>query len=619
MHQEIERHRWFRRRAVLVGAGTFGLFGALVGRLGYLQLDQGERYGLLSEANRVNQRLLVPPRGQVADRSGRPLAINVPTYRVRVVRELSDDLPATLARLAEVIRVEPALIEAVLAQVKARPKFVPVSVREDLDWDEVSRIAVRSPELPGVILDSGLVRRYPEGAVTGHVLGFVGPVSEPELKSDQDPLLQLPEFRIGKQGIERAYDGELRGRAGLSRIEVNAVGREIRELDRDEGEPGTNIELSLDIELQRFCAERLATETSAACAVVDVRDGGVLAMCSVPGYEPALFENGISAKNWAGLRDDPLTPLVNKAFAGEYPPGSTFKTITALAGLETGVITTATRIHCPGYIQLGPMQFHCWKKGGHGSVDVLRSLEQSCDVFHYEVARRLGIDRLADYARRFGLGERLELDLPGERAGLIPTVAWKKQKLKQPWHGGETLISGIGQGYVLATPLQLAVMTARLCNGARPVRPWLVKGGHRHAACCSAAEERIQVDPANLALVLDGMNRVVNGAGGTARGSALRTPGVRMAGKTGTSQVRRISKADRLSGAYKRKDIPWKQRDHALFIAFAPVDAPRYALAVVVEHGGGGSAVAAPVARDIVEHLLQLEQRRAAPPPEEGS
>ena len=307
---------------------------------------------------------------------------------------------------------------------------------------------------------------------------------------------------------------------------------------------------------------------------------------------------------------DKLSPLVAKAFKGEYPPGSTFKPMTAIAGLETGVIKPDTRIHCSGSTWLGNIQFHCWKKEGHGSLDLTQSLEQSCDVYHYEVARRLGIDRLAEYATRFGLGSRTGIDLPSERPGVIPTVAWKRAKLDQPWHKGETLISGIGQGFVLATPLQLATMTARLCNGGFKVSPWLVGDGERHVACCGQPLESVGVASEHLAIVRDGMFRVVNGGAGTARSAALQTPGVKMAGKSGTSQVRRISKADRLSGAYKRKDIPWEQRDHALFIAFAPYDAPRYAVAVVVEHGVGGSKVAAPIARDILDRALQRDAEK---------
>ena len=293
MQQEAERLRWFKRRSLLLGAGTFGLFGALVGRLWYLQLEEGQRFQLLSESNRVSERLLLPPRGRVFDATGRLLADNTPTYQVRVVRELTDDLPGTLARLAELIAITQERIDEVIRQAKARPRFVPVAVRDDLTWHEVSTIAVRAPELPGIILESGTIRRYPEGAALAHVLGYVGPVSEPELKADPDPLLQLPDFRIGKQGIERSYDGQLRGRAGRARIEVNAVGREVRDLSREEGQPGADLTLSLDLDLQRFAMSRMATEVAGAAALVNVADGGVLALVSVPSFEPTLFQNGI--------------------------------------------------------------------------------------------------------------------------------------------------------------------------------------------------------------------------------------------------------------------------------------------------------------------------------------
>ena len=611
MQQEAERLRRFKRRSLLLGAGTFGLFGALAGRLWYLQLEEGQRFQLLSEENRVSQRLLLPPRGRIWDRAGHLLADNSPTYEVRVVRELAFDLQDTLEKLAKIVPLASERIEEVLRQAHARPRFVPVAVRDDLSWAEVSAIAVRAPELPGIILESGTVRRYPQGAAVSHVLGYVAPVSLPELQADPDPLLQLPDFRIGKQGLERTYDKDLRGSAGRSRVEVNAVGREIRELTREEGEPGDDLTLTLDLDLQQFAANRMAGEISGAAALVDVDDGAVRALISVPSFDPSLFQNGITNANWASLRDNRLAPMVNKAFKGEYPPGSTFKPMTAIAGLETGVIQPDTRIHCSGSTWLGNIQFHCWKKEGHGSLNLTQSLEQSCDVYHYEVARRLGIDRLAEYARRFGLGEKTGIDLPSERPGVMPTVAWKRARLGQPWHKGETLISGIGQGFVLATPLQLAIMAARLCNGGRKVSPWLVQDSARRAACCGQPLETVGVAQEHLAVVLDGMFRVVNGGAGTARGAAMLTPGVKMAGKSGTSQVRRISKADRLSGAYKRKDIPWEQRDHALFIAFAPYDAPRYAVAVVVEHGVGGSKVAAPIARDILDRALRQDAQKA--------
>jgi penicillin-binding protein 2 len=599
VRQEADRARSFTRRALLVGGVQAALFGGLAARLWQLQVEQGEHFRLLAEDNRVNQRLLIPPRGRIVDRAGRPIARNVPTYRLRIVREQAGDLDRLLARLRELIRLDPQHLDDIVARIRASRAFVPVTVREDLAWDEVARLAIHSPDLPGVLLDSGLLRDYPQAEVVAHVLGYLGPPNPRDQAADPDPLLTLPDFRMGRSGIESAYDRQLRGRAGLSRVEVNAVGREIRELDRDDGDPGRDLQLSLDLALQRFCFDRLAGELAASAAVVDVRTGAVLALASVPSFDPTAFHNGISRDLWKELRDNPRTPLVNKCIRGQYPPGSTFKMMTALAGLEEGAISAASGVYCPGVFRLGSARFHCWKEGGHGSLRLVEAIEQSCDVFFYETARRVGVDGVAAMARRFGLGAPLGVDLPGELPGMIPTREWKKQRFGQPWHPGETIVTGIGQGFVLATPLQLAIMTARLCNGARAVRPWFV-------ATAAEPAPSIGINQAHLELVLRGMRNVVHGRRGTARQAQLGLDGIEMAGKTGTSQVKRISRAERAAGAHKRKDRPWKERDHALFVCFAPVAAPRYAVAVIVEHGEGGSRTAAPIARDIMRKALEL-------------
>ncbi len=602
MRRESERQKAFARRSLLLGAGQCVLFGGLIFRLWQLQVREGRKYALLADDNRIDQRLLVPPRGRIFDRRGRPLAINEPTYRVRVVRERARDLERTLARLAALVPLPDHRIEEVLRQAHRLRPFVPVVVREDLSWEEVSRIAVHAPELPGILLDSGLLRSYPHGPVLAHILGYVGPVNRRELERDPDPLLRLPEFRIGKSGIERTYDPVLRGRAGLMRVEVNALGREIRVLDRDDGVPGRDLSISIDLELQRYCFDRLAAERAAAAVVLDVHSGGVLAAVSIPSFDPAAFTNGLPARIWKELRDNPLHPLVDKCIRGQYPPGSTFKMITALAALEAGVIGPRHEVFCPGFIQLGNRRFHCWKQGGHGRLALVQGLAQSCDVYFYDVARRTGVDAIAAMARRFGLGHRVGIDLVGEKGGLVPTRAWKRRRFGRAWHKGETLITGIGQGFVLATPLQLAVMTARLCNGGRAVTPAFLR-----AAGPGEEPPPIGVSREALRVVLRGMYEVVNGARGTARRARLDLPDVKMAGKTGTSQVRRISRLERATGAHRRKDRPWQERDHALFVCFAPYETPRYAIAVVVEHGGSGARSAAPIARDLMRKTLELD------------
>lgn len=609
MNRDVDRQKLFNRRTALLAGGKAVLLSALVGRLYYLQVVESENYRTLAEENRINLRLLAPPRGRIVDRRGRPLAVNRQNYRVVVIAEEADDVEATLNALGRVIDISDGERRRVLRDVGRKRKFVPVPVRGNLDWESVAQIEVNAPDLPGIAIDEGQSRHYLHGEDFAHVLGYVAPVSENELNGD--PLLELPGFRIGRAGIEKVYDLSLRGNGGSSEVEVNAVGRVIRELNRKEGEPGTDITLTVDMDLQRLATKRLQGESGAA-VVLDVRTGDVLALASTPGFDPNAFNRGLSNEEWHGLISNPRAPLANKAIAGQYAPGSTFKLAVALAGLEKGAITPETTVKCWGRIRLGNAHFHCWKRGGHGSVDLHKALSQSCDIFFYEVAKRVGVDRISAMAQRLGMGQTLGLDLPGERTGLLPTRDWKLATIGVPWQMGETLISGIGQGFVLATPLQLAVMTARIANGGRAVTPRIARLAPSEEAGENPVVEDLGLVPAHLQLVREGMIEVVNGRRGTGRASAIKEPGMEMAGKTGTSQVRRISKAEREAGVFKNEDLPWERRDHALFVGYAPIDAPRYAVSVVIEHGGGGSKAAAPVARDILAMAQKLDAVRMA-------
>jgi penicillin-binding protein 2 len=610
MNRDVERQKLFTRRTALLAGGKAVLLSALVGRLYYLQVVESENYRTLAEENRINLRLLAPPRGRIVDRLGRPLAVNRQNYQVVVVAEQANDIEATLDALGRIIDISDGERRRVLRDVGRKRKFVPVPVRGNLDWESVAQIEVNAPDLPGIAIDEGQSRHYLHGEDFAHVLGYVAPVSENEINGD--PLLELPGFRIGKAGIEKVYDLSLRGNGGSSEVEVNAVGRVIRELNRKEGEPGTDITLTIDMDLQRLATQRLEGESGAA-VVLDVRTGDVLALVSTPGFDPNAFNRGLSNEEWQALISNPRAPLANKAIAGQYAPGSTFKVAVALAGLEKGAINPNTTVKCWGRTRLGNAYFHCWKRGGHGPVQLHDALTQSCDVYFYEVAKRVGVDRISAMARRLGLGQTLGLDLPGERTGLLPTRDWKLATIGVPWQMGETLISGIGQGYVLATPLQLAVMTARIANGGRAVTPRIARGAPPpEGAEPEQPPDDLGLVPGHLQLVRAGMIDVVNGRRGTARASAIKEPGMEMAGKTGTSQVRRISKAEREAGVFKNEDLPWKRRDHALFVGYAPVDAPRYAVAVVIEHGGGGSKAAAPVARDILTMAQKLDTLRIA-------
>ncbi|MEX0758902.1 MAG: penicillin-binding protein 2 [Tistlia sp.] len=604
-NEEQGRYRGFARRAVMLGGGQLLLLGALAGRMYYLQVVEAEKYKLLAEDNRINIRLLPPPRGRIVDRFGTPLAVNRQNYRVLLVSEQIRDLEASLDDLDRIVPLDEADRERIRKEITRKRNFVPVTVRENLSWEQVSRIEVNAPELPGVSIDVGETRHYPYGEILSHIVGYVAAVSEKELTGD--PLLELPGFRVGKNGVEKLNDEALRGTAGTSHIEVNAVGRMIKELSRHEGHAGREVVLTIDSGLQSYIHQRLANEKSAAAVVLDVDNGEVLSLCSVPSYDPKPFNVGLSRQEWLGLVNDPLSPLSNKAISGLYAPGSTFKMMVALAALEAG-LGADHKAYCPGFMRLGNHRFHCWKRGGHGSMDLTGAIQQSCDVWFYDVAKRIGIDRIAGMAERFGLGAPVGIDLPGERGGAMPTKAWKLANIGQAWLGGETLINAIGQGFVLTTPLQLAVMTARLATG-KAVVPHVtrgLRGGGMPSLSIRLPAPSIEVPKAHLEVVRNAMDAVVNSARGTARGSAIQEPGWEMAGKTGTSQVRRITKAERDAGVIKNEDLPWRRRDHGLFVAYAPVDRPRYACAVVVEHGGGGSSAAAPIVKDI---LLETQRR----------
>jgi penicillin-binding protein 2 len=621
MSRENQRNQILTRRALLLGGGKLALLGALFGRLYYLQVVDSARYATLSDENRISIRLLAPPRGHIVDRFGVALATNAPTYRVEVVAEQAGNIPATLDALAELISISDGDRRRVLRDVRRKHSFVPVVIRDKLSWDEMARIELNSFELPGVSSEQGMIRAYPCGKTASHVVGYVAAVGEEEM-ADDDPLLELPDFRIGKNGIEKAYDQALRGTAGNSQVEVNAVGRVVRELSRQEGVPGHDVVLGIDLALQDQAERACAEQGSASCVAMDAWTGEVLALASVPGYDPSAFASGLAPAQWRDLVLDPQKPLRNKAISGVYSPGSTFKPMMSMAGLEGGVITADTEFFCPGHFNLGNSVFHCWKKGGHGRLSLHRAIRESCDVFFYNLANLLGIDRMAAMARQFGLGELLGIDIPGERPGLMPTTAWKKAATGVAWQRGETISCGIGQSYVSVTPLQLCTYAARLVTGRqvlpRLVRPQgIMKAESPVAQAVSEGFAPLAVHREHLDVVLHGMYGAVNEPHGTAYGARIVDPAMTMGGKTGTAQVHHISAAEREHGHLTGLSVPWQQRDHALFIGFAPVEQPRYVCSVVVEHGGAvggeGGAVAAPIARDVLIEAQKRDPARKVP------
>lgn len=595
--------RKVRRRAVLMG-GAMGAFVAVLGaRMRYLSVEQADEFRLLAEENRVNIRLIPPARGLILDRNGKLIAGNEQNYRVVITREDAGDVPQVLNRLASIVPLTPEDIEKTLKEVERRSPFVPITVADRLSWTDFSKIALNAPSLPGVTPEVGLSRSYPLDTDFAHVVGYVGPVSEKDLAEIEspDPLLQIPKFQIGKIGVERWIEDNLRGRAGQKRIEVNHVGRVMRELERIEGSPGDDIRLTIDAEAQNFAQVRMGEE-SAAMVAMDVETGDILACASAPSFDPNLFVRGISQKDYSTLMENDHRPLSNKAVAGAYPPGSTFKMVTALAALESGLINAQTGVYCPGHYEVGTRRFHCWKRGGHGTVSLHSALAESCDVYFYDIAQKIGIDRIAEMGRKLGLGQRMDLPMSAITEGVMPDKAWLAQRYGQDWRIGDTINASIGQGYVLASPLQLAVMTARIASG-RAIAPRLVKAiGSEELPVADAPQ--LEITPDYLAAVRQGMFEVMNSPRGTAKASKIADETMLMAGKTGTAQVRIISAAERASGVIDNKNLAWRLRDHALFVCYAPYDRPKVAVSVVVEHGGGGSAVAAPLARDLLLFCL---------------
>jgi penicillin-binding protein 2 len=582
----------FTRRALFLG-GAQGAIGALLaGRMAWLSVRENERYSLLSESNRVNLTLIPPRRGWIVDRNGQPIAINKTDFRVDLIPDRVDDQDRVLGELRRLLELSDDEMQRIRDDLEESAGFKPVQVAEDLAWEKFAAVSVRLNELPGVSPTRGYSRFYPDGAAVGHLIGYVGAASAKEYEELKDPLLITPGFKVGKAGVEKVMEQAMRGRPGAKRIEVTARGKLVRELTARSDTPGNTLKLTIDEPLQHYAARRLGPNSGAAI-VIDCDTGGILTMASMPSYDPNSFSDGIGRDEWKMLSDDERRPLYNKALQAMYPPGSTFKPIHALAILAAGISPEET-VHCPGGYRLGNRFFRCL--GRHGSVNMTRAIAKSCNTYFYAMGRRIGIGRIAEAARASGLGKKYELPVPSQNYGTVPDAEWKLRKYKQQWTESDTLNAAIGQGYVLVTPLQLAVAAARIASG-RMLEPELI------AAKAKPGAPALPVPQEYLEAVRAGMTQVVNGDG-TAGRSRLPLEGIQMAGKTGTAQVRRIA-----GGQRGGIGMPWKYRDHGLFVFFAPADKPRYAGAVVIEHGMSGSGAAAPVARDMMTFLF--DQKKA--------
>ncbi|GGB33129.1 peptidoglycan glycosyltransferase [Sphingomonas metalli] len=594
----------FSRRAWLLGAGTVGVGTLLGARMAWLSVAQNERYSLLAESNRVNATLIPPRRGWIVDRHGAPIASNRTDFRVDIIPDRLADKDRVLKLLGEILRLPAEELERVRVDLDRAAGFQPVQVAENLDWERFAAVSVRLPELPGVQPTRGFARHYPAGAAVAHLTGYVGAPTAEQFKATRDPLLVTPGFKLGKDGLEKTLEQRLRGQAGAKRVEVTARGKLVAELATRPDVPGRTARLTIDAGLQEYAARRLGTNSGSA-VVIDCRTGELLCMVSMPAYDPNSFSDGISHWEWQMLSDDDHVPLMNKVTQGLYPPGSTVKPMNTLALMAAGVSPT-DRVQCSGALRVGTGVFHCHKRGGHGPVDMKTAVAQSCDIYFYEMIRRMGYDRIAPVARELGLGQKFELPFSTQRFGTVPDSAWKARKYKDRWTVADGLNASIGQGYVLANPLQLAVMAARIASG-RALQPSILADRvHRDAP-------DLPFQPEQLDHVRESMWAVVNG-GGTGAAARLLVPGMSIAAKTGTAQVRRITMAERRGGVLKNGQLPFKLRDHALFVCFAPYENPRYAAGIVLEHNGHTvrNLDTPMIGRDIMTWLLDRDRAIAS-------
>lgn len=600
MLRDIRKNKIFNRRALILGAAQSTLASALVLRLSYLQLWKHEEYSIQSDSNRIKAVINPAPRGMVLDRNGIALTKNDSNYRLLFYLDRKKNVEELVEKLAKILDLTDENKNIFLAKINNSRRKSIISLMDNLGWDDLARIETNSHLLPGVSIESGLIRRYPYPAETAHFLGYVSLPSEKEIDENEQNLFMHPDFRMGKFGLEKSFDEVLRGKYGVKYVEVNVHEIPLRTLSVKPAVDGSRLHLTIDFSLQKFVTERIKDDV-ASVVVMNVKSGEILSYASSPTFDPNNFVEGVSKEYWNQVNNDPRRPLNNKPVSALYPPGSTFKLMVALAGLESG-FNPATKVHCGGSYQLGRRAFHCWKEGGHGTLDLMGGIMHSCNTYFFTMANQIGYEKFTDMARRFGYGEKIDISLYGSKSGSVPSDEWKRKMYKTPWVGGDTLNTAIGQGFVLATPLQMALVTARIANGGIPIKPYLVRN-HNIFKQYDALKDKPIIKEAHLKFVREGMRRVVNEPGGTSYGKRIEVKGYEMAGKTGTSQVvskreKEMSKEENLANA-----------NHAIFVGFVPAHDPQYAISVVVEHGGSGSGTAAPIAKDIMMEVQGLNKK----------
>lgn len=603
MPGQQDEKRLFTRRAFIFAGIKLTVILVIVSRLSYLQILKSSHYKLLSDRNRLVVKQTLPSRGKILDSSGKVLANNKNSYTA--ILDLfdipKDDLPKTI----DLIKNSRKLDEKALENLNHLPETINkknrfIVLQEDLSWDDLASYYILSSDISGIIIDKFQTRLYMYPEAFSHVIGYTSSPTKEDIENSDNVALTIPMAKIGKIGVEKEYNDLLFGKAGIDEIEVNSRRKFVRAIESIESVPGEDVHLTINLELQLKVYEILSQHESSSCVVLDVQTGAVLAFVSFPGFDSNIFTKHFDSKVLKEYYQNPYKPMINKVINGLYSPGSAFKIITALAGLDSGVVNKNTRFNCSGVFEVGRHKFHCWKHkyGGHGYLDIKRALSESCDVYFYNVAKLIPQEKIVQVANDFGLGFKTGIDLQNEKDGLIPTKSWKKERRKAKWTLGDTINMSIGQGFVLTTPLQLAKMISIIANGLHPITPFLRKSKKFIEA------EKLNYKPEHLEIIMDGLYDVVNSATGTARKSFIDDENFEMAGKTGSSQVYRITEAQRKLGKTVSDDY-WK-KEHAVFVGYAPADDPKFAISVLVEHGGGGSHAAAPIARDVLTAVRDI-------------
>ena len=616
----VIKSKLISRRMFLLTAAKVVVMVGLVGRLISLQINQATKYKSLSDKNRFREWKLAPERGVIKDFFDQELASNEPLYQVHLVPENAKNLNQLFVRLKGILNITDKKISYLKRKIKKQKPWEPIIVSDNLNWSEFSRINLFLHELDGVEPIVSVARKYPDNS-SAHILGYVSQISAKDLKTKKYlKALSVPGLAVGKTGLERKLDEEIIGKVGFQRYEVNAFGKRIKEIQINEGQAGKSFKTTLDYEIQKYTNKLLQDKAAAVC-VMDIFTGDIVSLVSAPTFKPNAFVHGLDKKYWNSLINDGKKPLTNKAMAGLYPPGSTIKTLVALSALENGIIKPLDSFKCKGKIELHGEKFHCWEKKGHGIVNLRKGIQRSCDVYFYEVARKLGVDRLSITAKKFGLGRTVLSDFIEEKKGVVPNTKWKKKNIGQNWYIGETLHSGIGQGYFQSTPLQLCLMTAQIANGGYEIKPRIIFEENNNDVrnfinknYVDPLSVRMNLKPLfknqeNINLIKDAMYSSTNEPGGTSYRHRMENPKFTFAGKTGSSQIKRFTEAQR-EAEVKQNDLNYKDRDHALFIAFAPYKNPKYAISVVVEHGGSGGSAAAPIAKKVIKKVLERHDLR---------